>query len=297
MRLKQAINKDKKLLKKEKKILIDAFSEANSSGGKFLYFFLLILLYGFFILIFYSIFSILNELIGKTILIRLRSIFFFLSTLVLGYLVTPLVKYMQEKIRTGSQAGFIMNLNFKRPILFLRNFKSDVNQGIDKIKVTRRNYYFITETSTRKSIESVVKKDFRKYGPLIALKGYNDNSFNGASRFRVANDNDWKELVIASIKISSIVIVMVGKITESLLWELNELSKLKKTKHTIFYIPPLTDSLTKTKFFEEVKGIFNINVSDVKELKNATYFSDKNGVIQEIDIVNDLTKRINTKWK
>ncbi|WP_149304453.1 hypothetical protein [Pareuzebyella sediminis] len=296
MRLKKTINKEKNLSKKEKKLLIKTLNESNSPGGKLLYYILLGLIVVSVLWVFYTIYNFLDEIIGTTILARLRHVFMFISTMIVGFIILPIVKYLQEKIRTDSQAGYKMNINFKRPILFLRNFKSDVSQGIDEIRVRRNNYYFITETTKRDNKESFLIKDFKEYGPLIALKGYQDNSFKGASRFRKINENDWKELVVATIKISSSIVIMVGEITESLSWELHQLSKYKKKSEIFFFILPKTSLSVKESFFQEVSIILDIDLTNVQKLKDKTYISENDGCLKEINLSKHFEEKINSQW-
>ncbi|MCE7925686.1 MAG: hypothetical protein DYG98_21760 [Haliscomenobacteraceae bacterium CHB4] len=144
-------------------------------------------------------------------------------------------------------------------ILYLRSFKFDMAQGIEK------------------SWESIFVNLFKKSAPVIAI-GMPEDEITpvGANRIYIKPDNSWQDKITDLIPKAKLTIVIIDN-SEGLLWEIEQIARIGDPEKTVFFLPP---SQERGLFYEDFKyktnGFFNNNLPQFPLISNRYFISFNN---------------------
>ncbi len=187
---------------------------------------------------------------------------FQLSSRMIRYGAIPLLLFFIYRLKAVQSdfkeagAGYKMKNDWRRPILYLRSFDSDGAPEIENVKVSTN---LLGLANFKYSVERRVWRMLQEYGPLVALRGSSIEGFGVPAKIKPLSDNNWEKAALAFMKVSSaVVFVVTNKITESIKWELKQLSQFIKPERIMFFLPKegVTDKGIQI-FFNEVKSIIN----------------------------------------
>jgi hypothetical protein len=131
-----------------------------------------------------------------------------------------------------------MKRDMRQPILLLRSFQDDLTPIARKLPFTNfQPTFFYAHAWT---LEEVVEKTLRNYGPIIAIgKPGEKLPPAGASREYVANE-EWQDRVKDFISEALLVVVIAGK-SSGLDWEYQQLALLSFWKKLVILFPPVDE--------------------------------------------------------
>lgn len=272
-----ALINDDVLSKKEKKLLLKVLKSSDYIGNLWFY-----LLFSIFILTAFGYtFLYVYE---HDVLVR-----------IMRWLAIPIImlyayslQYVQ-KLTYDSGAGYKLKKDWRRPILYLRSFDTDGAPIIEDIKPSR-NLFSIARI--KRSVERKVWNRLQKYGPLVALSGWSNEGYGVPARIKYLSNEEWKRILIIFLKISAAVVIVVPKnISESIDWEINQISKIKSPKDVIFFISEKDISIEEaTIFFNKISAVFHKNVNLRNYPTNKNSFLCLNKSNESFEIIEDSGK-------
>jgi hypothetical protein len=185
----------------------------------------------------------------------------------LALVMAYFVKFWSED-RTAGQVGYILRKDWRRPVLYLRAFRSDGPPGIDRIEPS---LHLGKIASFKYSLETEANQRLKHLGPLIGLAGApGQKYFGGPARFDRLSSGSWQNMVVALMKVSQAVVFVVSGSTSNLRWELEQAAMRLAPSYIIFFIPNTTTPAVAKVFASFAKDIFGYPL-EIQQISNS-YF-------------------------
>jgi len=141
------------------------------------------------------------------------------------------------------RANRVLELDNRRPILFLRSFVDD------KVWLWGKGLF---GKFRRKTIDEAIERLARRLGPFVAIANPNTQLPRlGAAQAYFSNDT-WQNAIARWVRTAQMIVMVAGR-TEGLRWELDHILADEGQAKLVIFLPPAfrKDSVTAARWFSE----------------------------------------------
>jgi len=141
------------------------------------------------------------------------------------------------------RADRALELDNRRPILFLRSFADD------KVRLWGKGFY---GKLRRKTIDEAIEDLAERLGPFVAIANPHTNLPRlGAAQTYFSNDT-WQNAITRWVQMAEMVVMVAGR-TEGLRWELDHILADGRQAKLVIFLPPALrkDSVAAARWFSE----------------------------------------------
>jgi hypothetical protein len=141
------------------------------------------------------------------------------------------------------RADRVLELDNRRPILFLRSFADD------KVRLWGKGIY---GKLRRRTIDEAIKRFAERLGPFIAIANPNTKLPRlGAAQTYFSNET-WQNAIARWVQMAQMIVMVAGR-TEGLRWELDHIFSNEGQAKLVIFLPPALrkDSVVAARWFTE----------------------------------------------
>jgi hypothetical protein len=163
------------------------------------------------------------------------------SAMTVGFVSAKLFLFLAKRLRRRSRRLLVQSYEELResdgraPVLFLRPFRDDqISLESAHIPWYMRTFDPAVEAGT---LEELLIQKYSHIGPLLALGNPSDELPPIGAARKYVNGNEWRDVVLSLMQESSKIIIAVAD-TDSMIWEIENVSTRGYLDKTVFVLPP-----------------------------------------------------------